>query len=150
MIFTQALVLALAYTHAQDNLRQRVTFYILTIPMQYLPYALLLMTFAAGGPQAALHQSSGLIAAHLYDFLTRLYPTFSNGRNYLQTPSFVHRWFSPQGPPRSTTRAYGTAYAAAPAGAPAGRAAASGFSAGLGSVSNLWGGRGSGRRLGGD
>ena len=91
------------------------------------------------GPEAAKIQFTGIVAAHLYDFLTRIYPTFGGGRNYVFTPYFVRRWFGGD-KPNSGVRGYGTAFR--PADQEARRATASGFSA--------WAGRGSGRRLGGD
>lgn len=119
--------------------------------MQYLPYALLLLTLILEGQGAALIESSGLVAAHLHDFLTRLYPTFGNGRVLIPTPGFVRRWFETgrQGP---TTRPYGTAFIPRTGNEQAGRGrgASRGFSSGIGGISNLWGNRGAGRRLGGD
>ncbi|KAI9818530.1 MAG: hypothetical protein M1827_000589 [Pycnora praestabilis] len=149
-VFTQALVLALAYTYSQDNRGRKVSFFIITLPVQWLPYAMLLMTMVMGGPGAALNQAMGLVAAHLYDFLTRLYPTFGGGRNYIVTPSIVRRWFGGDRP-GPTSRGYGTAFTARPAIQPSNRGTSSGFSSGFGSgVSNIWGSRGQGQRLGGD
>ncbi|KAL8909603.1 MAG: hypothetical protein Q9207_000101 [Kuettlingeria erythrocarpa] len=56
-----------------------------------------------------LNQGTGIIAAHLYDFLTRLYPTFGGGRNYLKTPAFLRRWFGREDQ-HAQRRAYGTAH----------------------------------------
>ncbi|KAI9837565.1 MAG: hypothetical protein M1819_007216 [Sarea resinae] len=137
--FVSALTLALAYTHSQENRNQKVGFFFFTIPAPWLPYAMLGMTLVMAGPEAALHQGTGLLAAHLYDFLTRLYPTFGDGENFIRAPQFVERWFNHPGP---RARPYGTAFT--PRTEPS-RGSSSGFS-GLGS----WGGRGAGRRLGGD
>ncbi len=139
-----ALTLALAYTYSQDNRNRKVTIFIITIPVPYLPYAMLLMTFVMGGPNMALQQATGLVAAHLYDFLTRIYPTFGGGRNFIQTPAVVQRWFGASS--RSeTARGYGTAFR------PATQQGSQGRSTGFGGgISGIWGGRGAGRRLGGD
>lgn len=103
---------------------------------------MLLLTFIMGGPQAALEQGMGVVAAHLYDFLTRLYPTFGGGRNFIRTPQFVKRWFGADR--RSVTaRGYGTAFR--PGVQQPTRS--TGFSSGF---SGVWGSRGQGRRLGGD
>ena len=80
-----------------------------------------------------LTMGTGLLAAHLYDFLTQLYPTFGGGTNYIRTPSMVKRWFGAD-QRNTTTRPYGTAY----------RQAAQ-------QVAPLsgWSSRGQGQRLGG-
>ncbi len=121
------------------------------------------MTLVMGGLNATMIQASGLLAAHLYDFLTRIYPAFGGGRNYIVTPEFVRRWFAgPAGRRGPTTRSYGTAFVPDIAGRagtqqrggqqqPARGASAGGFASGFASgVSGLWNNRGPGRRLGGD
>ncbi|MCJ1361516.1 hypothetical protein MMC16_000616 [Acarospora aff. strigata] len=144
LVFTSALTLALAYTYSQDNRNRKVTLFIVTIPVPYLPYAMLLITFVMGGPGMALQQATGLLAAHLYDFLTRIYPTFGGGRNYIQTPAIVQRWFGATSR-SAAARGYGTAYR------PPTQQPSQGRSSGIGGgMSSLWGGRGAGRRLGGD
>jgi len=87
-----------------------VTVFILTFPAKYLPYALLLLTFIMRGPPAAMEQGTGLLAAHLYDFLTRIWPMFGGGRNYIKTPEFVKRWFAQNGSAAPQARSYGTAF----------------------------------------
>lgn len=104
---------------------------------------MLLLTFVMGGPQAAMIQGTGLLAAHLYDFLTRLYPTFGGGRNYIFTPDFVKRWFGGDRP-NINVKGYGTAFR------PPTTQSTQGRSTGIGGFSGAWGTRGQGRRLGGD
>lgn len=151
VIFTQALVLAITYTYAQENRGRKVTLYFITIPIEWLPYALIFLTFVMDGPLSALQQGSGLVAAHLYDFLTKIYPAFGTkgGRSYIRTPAFVRRWFAGLGgrPTGPITRRYGTAYTAQsrtgqeqPGSQPS-RGFATGFS-------GLWNSRGPGRRVG--
>ncbi|KAL6712811.1 hypothetical protein ACLMJK_009652 [Lecanora helva] len=141
-IFTQALILAIAWTYAQDNKGKKVSFFVVQFNVIWLPLAMLLLTFVLAGPNAALNQSMGLVAAHLYDFLTRLWPEFGGGKNYIFTPNVVKRWFGAD-KPGFQHRGYGTAYRT---GAPApGRGTSSGFG-----FSTAWGTRGQGRRLGGD
>ncbi|RDW89544.1 derlin-1 [Coleophoma cylindrospora] len=142
VVFTSALVLALAYTSTQDERGQKASFFIVTIPAQWIPYAMLLMTLVMAGPPAAKIQATGLIAAHMHDFLTRIWPTFGGGRNLVPTPAFVKRMFqTTQASVQSTS--YGTAFA------PAQRAAtSSGSSAGV--LPESWRTRGTGHRLGGD
>ncbi|KAL7771624.1 hypothetical protein CFE70_001571 [Pyrenophora teres f. teres 0-1] len=92
--FLPALSLAYAYTFAQDNPTRSVSFFIITFESKYLPFAMLFMSFVIDGPEAAATQLTGLIAAHLYDFLTRIWPTFGGGTNYIRTPDMVKRWFA--------------------------------------------------------
>ena len=142
-VLTQSLMLAFIYTYAQDNRGKKAHFVILQIPVELLPWAMLTLTLIMGGPQAALQQATGVFAAHLYDFLTRLYPTFQGGRNYIQTPAAIKRYF---GADRSafTNRAYGSSFTPAQnVPQQQSRSWTSGFS-------STWNGRGAGRRLGGD
>lgn len=144
MIFTSALVLALAYTSTQDDRGMKATFIIIQIPAQWIPYAMLLMTLIMAGAEAAKIQATGLIAAHLHDFLTRLYPEFGGGTNLIPTPAFIRRmWQSTE--PSVVSRAYGTAFRRVDRT----DATASGSSSG-GVLPESWKSRGSGHRLGGD
>jgi Derlin-2/3 len=98
---------------------------------------MLFMTFVIDGPGQAKTQLAGLIAAHLYDFLTRIWPTFGGGRNYIFTPRVVKRWFGGGvGVPQD--RGYGYAVP--------GRSAGDDSSAR--STGSAWGAAGPGRRLG--
>ncbi|KAA8573203.1 hypothetical protein EYC84_003706 [Monilinia fructicola] len=143
VIFTSALMLAFTYTSTQDDRGMKATFFVITIPAQWMPYAMLLMTFAMAGPGQAKVQATGLVAAHLHDFLTRIWPTFGGGRNFLQTPEFIKRAFQST---QATTadRSYGTAFT------PAQRSAGSGTSSSGSVLPESWKSRGSGHRLGGD
>ncbi|KAM3072007.1 hypothetical protein ACMFMG_008473 [Clarireedia jacksonii] len=144
VVFTSALVLAFAYTSTQDDRGMKATFFVITIPAQWVPYAMLLMTFIMAGPSAAKVQGTGLIAAHLHDFLTRIWPTFGGGRNLVPTPEFIKRRFQTT-QPTVASRPYGTAFA------PSQRndsGSASGSSSGV--LPESWRNRGSGHRLGGD
>ncbi|QDS70080.1 hypothetical protein FKW77_004786 [Venturia effusa] len=133
-VFLQPLILAFAYTFSQDNPNTNITIYILTFPAKYLPAALVFLTFVMDGPAPAKAQLTGLVAAHAYDFLTRIWPTFGGGRNYIKTPNMVKRWFS-SNTPQPLVRGYGTALNARQA-----PPASAGWT----------GQRGPGRRLGGD
>lgn len=137
-----ALIVGIAYTYAQDNKGKKVSFFIITFNVVWLPWAMLVMTFVMFGPNAVMQQVTGIVAAHLYDFLTRLWPAFGGGRNYITTPAIVKRWFGADRP-NIQVRGYGTAFRQA---TPApGRGTSSGFG-----FSSAWGTRGQGRRLGGD
>jgi len=138
MTFLQPLTLGLAYTFSQDNPNSNISIFVFNFPAKYLPYAMLFLTLVSpgGGPRAAKFQVTGLIAAHLYDFLTRIWPTFGGGRNWVQTPGFVRRWFTPEGS-STQQRSYGTVIQPRQAAPP------------TGSSGNSWSNqRGPGRRLG--
>jgi Derlin-2/3 len=137
------LILAFVYTYAQDNRGRKAMFYVIQIPVEFLPWAMLVMAFVSGGPSAVLSEAMGIVAAHLYDFLTRIYPAFGGGRNWITTPAFVRRYFG-AGTPAHTSRAYGTAFRQPQ---PSSGSSSGGWSS---SFQNPWSGRGSGRRLGGD
>jgi len=133
----------MCYTCTQDARGQKATFIVVQIPAQFIPYAMLLMTLVMAGAQAAKIQATGLVAAHLYDFLTRLYPEFGGGMNLVPTPNFIKRmWQSTV--PGVDHRAYGTAFT------PAQRSASASGSAAGGVLPESWRDRGSGHRLGGD
>ena len=142
-IFTHALILAFIYTFAQDNRGKKAHFVIVQIPVEYLPWAMLTLTLIMGGWPAALQEGTGVIAAHLHDFLTRIYPTFQGGRNWIQTPAAVKKAFGAD-KSRSSQKAYGTSFRP---GQPVPQPSSRGWTSALGAS---WGGRGAGRRLGGD
>ena len=144
MVFLSPLTLALAYTFAQENPRRMTGFYILTFEARFLPWVLLFITFILAGPSAALSQFTGLLAAHMYEFLTRIWPEVGGGQRWLSTPTFVRNLFGGSGTPQ--TRDYGTAFAGRAREPPAqGRSTGFGFGSGAG-----WTNRGPGRRLGGE
>lgn len=143
-VFLQSLSLAYAYTYAQDNPTRRVNFFIITFDAKYLPLAMLGVTFVMAGPNATLTQGTGLVAAHLYDFLTRIWPTFGGGRNYIFTPQIVKGWFGAV-PGAAQQRSYGTAFQGRPA---EDRASARTTGANTTGANPGWNQRGPGRRLG--
>ncbi|KAG8532085.1 uncharacterized protein KY384_003722 [Bacidia gigantensis] len=108
LTFDLALILGFAYTFAQDNKFKKVSFFVIKFQAIWLPWAILGLTLVLGGPNAAMRQVTGLVAAHLYDFLTRIWPVYGGGKNYVVTPTFVKRWFGAD-KRGSTVKAYGTA-----------------------------------------
>lgn len=142
-MFTSSLIMAFIYTFAQDNRGKKAHFILFQIPVELLPWAMLTLTLIMGGPVAALQQGTGVFAAHMYDFLTRLYPTFQGGRNYIQTPRAIKQYFG-AGRPQYTNRSYGQAFRP---GEAIPQQQSRGWTSGF---SSSWGGRGTGRRLGGD
>lgn len=143
VIFTSALIMAFIHTWSQDNRGKQVHFYVVQIRAEWLPFALLGVNFVMAGPNAAMIEGTGILASHLYDFLTRIWPTFGGGRNYITTPAFVHNLFDDS---RSSSRGYGAAYRPAQAG----QAGQAGQSSGSSSsyFGSSWSTRGAGRRLG--
>ncbi|KAI9672219.1 MAG: centromere/microtubule-binding protein cbf5 [Alyxoria varia] len=91
--FNEALTMAFIYTFSQDNANARVTFIVIQVEAKYLPLGSLALTLFMAGPLAALTSASGIVSAHLYDFLTRIWPAFGGGSNWIQTPAFISRLF---------------------------------------------------------
>ncbi|KMW68145.1 hypothetical protein BDDG_12608 [Blastomyces dermatitidis ATCC 18188] len=144
-IFIQALIIAFMYTHGQANAGKKENFYVVQIPVEMLPWATLALRLVIRGPHAAWTAACGLVAAHLYEFLTRIYPTYGRGRQFIWTPVFVKRWFGAHHI-NQTHRAYGVAYHP---GDRETREAAKASGSGSGWFSSdSWSGRGVGRRLG--
>ncbi|OQE88985.1 hypothetical protein PENNAL_c0015G07951 [Penicillium nalgiovense] len=75
-ILLSPLTMAFVYTFSQTNRGTKTRFWFIDIPVVFLPYAMLLVTMVSNGWDAALVESMGILAAHTYDFLTRIYPTF--------------------------------------------------------------------------
>jgi len=139
--YLQALIIAMCYTVTQDQRGQKATYFFFTVPAQALPYCLLISSLLMGGPLWL--EVSGIVAAHLHDFLFRLWPEFGGGPNLLATPNWVS-WLVQT--PRILQRDYGTAVRpTASAGASAGHSTG----ASTGSVlPDSWKTRGAGQRLG--
>jgi Derlin-2/3 len=148
------LTLALAYTYAQENPNRQLSYFIITFSAKWLPYAMLAMTFVMSSPQEALLQATGLVAAHAYDFLTKIWPDYGGGRRWINTPQIFNQWLAkPAG--TAQHRSFGTAYAGRPAAAPGGSqqqqgGSGGGWASGFSGGSGAWNSRGPGRRLGGD
>ncbi|KAK3946072.1 Der1-like family-domain-containing protein [Diplogelasinospora grovesii] len=143
VFFLHGLTIALCYTAVQDQRGAKQGFFFFTVPAQLVPYCMLLASLLMS-PGLIPLQITGIIAAHLHDFLTRLYPKFGGGVNLLPTPAFISRLVQT---PRVVQRSYGTAIRS-PAQAPS-----SGSSTGASTGSVLpdsWRTRGTGRRLGGE
>ncbi|KAL8805878.1 MAG: hypothetical protein Q9182_001659 [Xanthomendoza sp. 2 TL-2023] len=144
LLFWTPYILKLPVPEIWHNRRKKVNFFIIQLEAKWLPWAMLLGALVlGGGPYGMIYQGTGLIAAHLYDFLTRLYPNFGGGRNYIQTPTFITRWFG-GADQRTQRKGFGTAFA--PQSQQAARPAG-GFST---AFSSPWSSRGQGRRLGSD
>jgi Derlin-2/3 len=143
MTFLEGMITALCYTATQDLRGQKTTIYFFTVPSQLMPYCLILMKLLSPGGFVYIPlQVAGILAAHMWDFLTRLWPEFGGGRNLLPTPAFMTSLVTT---PRVLRRDFGTAIRPREPGA-------SGSSTGVssGPLPDSWRTRGPGRRLGGE
>ncbi|KAJ2906586.1 uncharacterized protein MKZ38_000841 [Zalerion maritima] len=101
------LELALCYTACQDARGQQQGLFFFQIPAQMMPLAMIALTaLMTGSIEATYVQFAGLVAAHLYDFLHRIFPEFGGGPNLIPTPSWVS-WIC--GTPRVLQQGFGTA-----------------------------------------
>ncbi|CAK7223980.1 hypothetical protein SCUCBS95973_005363 [Sporothrix curviconia] len=146
--YLQALILALAYTCTQDQRGAKANFFFVTIPAQLVPYSMMLVSLIAVGPHYAILQLIGLVAAHLYDFLTRLWPEFGGGYNLAPTPGFLSRIVATPFQ-RVEHRGFGTAFRSAGSGTTGSSGSSTGTGSG-GPLPDAWKTRGKGNRLGGD
>ncbi|KAL2111220.1 hypothetical protein VUR80DRAFT_159 [Thermomyces stellatus] len=142
--FLPAFLIALCYTSHQDQRGQKAMIWFFTVPAQLVPYCMILMSFlSSGGATSIPLQIGGLLVAHLYDFLTRLWPEFGGGRNLLPTPRFLTHLVNAG--PLLRGRARAGSGASRPVGASTGRS--TGFNTGD-VLPESWKSRGPGRRLG--
>lgn len=141
-MFLQGLIIAMCYTAVQDQRGAKAGFFFFTVPAQLIPYCMILSSLLMN-PTVIPLQVSGILAAHLHDFLTRLWPEFGGGSSLLPTPTFMSRLIQT---PRVFQREYGTAIRPSDS-----QAAGSATGASTGSVlPDSWRTRGSGHRLGSD
>jgi Derlin-2/3 len=86
--------MAFMTTSTIDSLDVPMTLFgFITIPSQYLPYL-----FVMCGPVSALLQGTGLVAAHVYNFLTGLYPHCGGpSQSFITTPEWMRKFFGTRG-----------------------------------------------------
>ena len=140
--FLDGLNLAMAYTASQDQRGIKSNYFFFTVPAQAIPYCMILGSLLMD-PGSVPMQITGLVSAHLHDFLTRLWPEFGHGWNLLRTPAFVSYLVQT---PRVLQRQYGTAirrYDDSATGSSTGASAGS-------VLPDAWKTRGGGHRLGGN
>ncbi|UNI18957.1 hypothetical protein JDV02_005186 [Purpureocillium takamizusanense] len=88
--FLQALIVAICYTVTQDQRGMKVSYMFITIPAQLMPYAMILINLLfPGGVMNMLLQAQGLVAGHLFEFLTRVWPEYGGGSNLIPTPAVL-------------------------------------------------------------
>ncbi|KAJ5231992.1 hypothetical protein N7468_004948 [Penicillium chermesinum] len=93
-VLTSALIMAMIYTYSLDNRGTTTHLLFIQIRVEYLPWAMLVIAFVSNGWDAALAESMGIVAAHQWEFLTRIWPAFGGGKDYLKTPAVVRRYFA--------------------------------------------------------
>ncbi|KAL7276591.1 hypothetical protein RUND412_000394 [Rhizina undulata] len=104
VVYCRAMTMALAYYYsAMEDASHKVNFFIATFPIKFLPPVMLFITFIQGGVHPTLIEATGLIAAHLYLFLTKIWPQIGGGRDVIKTPQFIHNFFENAGAGRSAT-----------------------------------------------
>ena len=153
-----ALILAFVYSYAVENPSLNVRLLVFNIQARYLPICVLGITLALNGPDAVITEATGIVAAHLYEFLAVIYPRTMGTRSLIRTPQLLRKWFDKpiDDGINVKVKAYGTAFTHLTGANDAGRAStnpkggssASGWSSGFG-LGSSWSDRGSGRRLGG-
>jgi len=64
----------------------------ITIPAKYLSYSLLLLDLLQGGVPVVMEGLTGIISAHLYHYLTEVYPLANpTSRRILDTPNWFRK-----------------------------------------------------------
>ncbi|PFH57795.1 hypothetical protein XA68_14559 [Ophiocordyceps unilateralis] len=87
--FLQALNLAMCYTVTQEQRGMKASLMFVTIPAPLTPFAMVAFNLLfPNGVRNMLLQLLGLIAGHMFDYLTRIWPEFGGGRNLIMTPTF--------------------------------------------------------------
>ncbi|KXS22031.1 DER1-domain-containing protein [Gonapodya prolifera JEL478] len=98
-LLSEGLSMAIIYIWSIFNQEKRVSFMFgIQFKALYFPWALLAMDFLTVG-QFPWTKLAGLVVAHAYYFLDRVYPDSPGGRRVIVTPAFVSAWFPPA-PPR--------------------------------------------------
>jgi len=146
MLLCGAMTMALAYYWtALENKNNSVNFFIVRFPVKYLPWVMIFVTLVAEDVNSALVEGTGIIAAHLYLFLTNIWPRVAGGRHVIYTPQWIHGLFEERSDPATRGIRAGVPPSVAATG-PAGGAGATGRS--MFAPSGTWTHRGQGHRLG--
>lgn len=108
MIIGQSFVMAIVYIWCSMNADQIVNFWFgMAFQAMYFPWVLLAMGILTGG--SGIPDLIGIFAGHLYFFLKIKYPRDFGGKEFLNTPEFVHRLFEQTAEPGRPTRTFGGA-----------------------------------------
>ncbi|KAF4119653.1 hypothetical protein GMORB2_4562 [Geosmithia morbida] len=147
VMFLPALVVALCYTATQDQRGMKTNFYFISIPAQLTPYCMILINLVfPGAAMTMLLQVQGLLAAHLFNFLTNIWPQFGGtGKSLLPTPPFLTKVVDSV---RGASETIGGVASRAVSGESAARSTGQATGAFSGPLPASWRSRGPGRRLG--
>lgn len=104
-VLASPLSLCFVTSWTRDAWDQPVTFFVLKMPAQYLPWAIIFLKLIIGSPRAAMIEATGLVAAYVYDLMTGLYPNFGIKRNFIATPRWMNKMLGVQ---RVVERPYGS------------------------------------------
>lgn len=116
--YFNALTMALCTTAVLENPTLPTNLFgLVRLESQYLPYALLALTFVQAGPHETMCQGTGLVSAYIFRHLRETMPA-AGGLNYLSTPEFMYRIFGRGGfltiaetaQDGGTARAYGSVF----------------------------------------
>lgn len=149
IIYIRPLTVAMAYTVTQQQQGLKGSFVIFEIPAPLVPLGMIAYNLFTEGPEGVIFDSYGLLAGHLYEFLTKVWPRAGGGFNPIPTPSIVTKivgWF--EGNPRATARSWGTMFTPSSAGGGSDGSSATASGADRGPLPDSWRTRGAGRRLG--
>lgn len=146
--FIWPLTLAMAYTVTQQQQGMKVNYMFIEIPAPMMPFAMLLISmFYPNGVQHAIFQAYGLVAAHLYEFLTKIWPTLGGGVNLIPTPPLLVKLVNfLEGRVQDAQQSYNARFGGAPSNRST-SASTSGASVNP-PLPDSWRTRGGGRRLG--
>ncbi|KAL7419131.1 hypothetical protein Q5752_005967 [Cryptotrichosporon argae] len=144
---------AQTYTWCRANPTLKVSIFgLITIPTSLYPPALIVLDLITGGPFKALGGLLGLLAGHIWWFISTYMPTYAPGRLRRPNPLATPRWFRSYfaGPAGGFTRTSWGGVRMAPAagrttGASTGQTSARAGQSAADAVRHRWG---SGQRLG--
>lgn len=140
---TRALIVALTYSATQQQQGLTVNYMFFPIPAPLTPYVMILISLLFPGGISDFFQGIyGLVAAHMWEFLTRIYPQLGGGPNILKTPQFMKKLvrYVERGRQQFNSSGVTGGNAAASTGSATGPES--------GPLPDAWRTRGSGRRLG--
>lgn len=144
--YLKPLTVAMAYTITQQQQGMKGHFLVFEIPAPLMPYGMIAMNLFMGDMNGVFFDTYGLLAAHLFEFLTKIWPQAGGGFNPIPTPPMLHsivQWFEGTAG-RVNHRSWGTMFS--PNTDSSSSATTTG--ANTGPLPDSWRTRGSGRRLG--
>lgn len=135
----------MCYTVTQQQQGMKGHLIIFEVPAPLMPYGMVAMNLLYGDVNGIIFDCYGLLAGHLFEFLTKIWPRAGGGFNPIPTPPIIEsivQWFDGNG--RMNNRSWGTMFS--PRADSDSSATTSG--ANVGPLPDSWRTRGAGRRLG--